>query len=88
MNLSNSNTLNPLPGSHDRNLQTDMERSSEDQRVTFSGCLFMGLTVMAIGLPLLSVMSRPDSDDELFGDGVLAVIIVAPLWAVVTFLYS
>lgn len=64
-----------------------MERSSQGQRVTFSGCLFMGLTVMAIGLTLLSVMSRPDSDDELFGDCVLGVIIVAPLWALVTFLY-
>ena len=48
----------------------------------------MILTAIAIGLTLLSVLSRPDSEDELVEDCGFAVVVVAPLWAAVAFLFS
>ena len=62
-----------------------MERLSQENRITFSGCLFMGLVALAIGLTCLSVWSRPDSENEFIEDCVIDVVMVAPLWAVATF---
>ncbi|MGA2259765.1 MAG: hypothetical protein ABSG53_34240, partial [Thermoguttaceae bacterium] len=64
-----------------------MERLDDRQsRTTVAGCLFMGLIVGTILLTAGSLMSRPDSGEEVVEGHIIAVVLVAPLWAAVTFI--
>jgi len=65
-----------------------MKRLSQNARPCLAGCLFVGLTAVAILLTLGSLMSRPDSEEEFLEGRVMDLAIVAPIWAAVTFVNS
>jgi len=65
-----------------------MKSLSQNARPCLAGCLFVGLTVVAILLTLGSLLSRPDSEDEFLAGRIIDLVIVAPIWAAVTFVNS
>jgi hypothetical protein len=65
-----------------------MDSLYQNTRPCLAGCLFVGLTALAILLTLGSLLSRPDSEQEFIEGRVMDLAIVTPIWAAVTFVNS
>jgi hypothetical protein len=65
-----------------------MESRAAERRAGWAGCVLTAMTNLAILLTFFSVMSRADCESEVVEGHVVGLVVVAPLWAAVTFAYS